>query len=149
MKLSGKTKQNVRLQLRDVLYFTQYKFKLKSIDKVLGKQYSFLFENKKASFKFSKANECFPLQRKHLLVFFRTQFPYDKSVCHLVKVDASEFWRERLGQLGFTDVQNRIPTNLSCIENVCEICVMCKRTKVSVPKETEVKSTEPLKKIVY
>ena len=70
-----------------------------------------------------------------------------KNVSNLSEVDDTELWHERLSQSNFTDVKNTDPRVLHCAKDVREICVLCKIMKVSVPKETEVKSTKPLEKV--
>ena len=80
------------------------------------------------------------------MVYFRTQFAKNKSVCNLVKIDDFQLWCECLGHLNFTDARNKDVRNSHCAEDVSEVCVLFKITKVSFPKETEVKSTKPLDK---
>ena len=65
----------------------------------------------------------------------------------MVKADDSKLWQEHIGQLNFTDVQNTFLRLPHCTKDLCRISALCKIKKVSVPKETEVKSTKPLEKV--
>ena len=87
------------------------------------------------------------MKRKQRLFFFKTQFPNDKSVCNLVKVDFLQLLQERLGHLSFTDVKVTNSRISKCAKGFCQICVLCETTKVSVPKETEVRGTKLLEKV--
>ena len=106
-----------------------------------------MFKDKNASLELANSNDYFLLKRKHRLFFFRMQFPKDKSVCNLVKVDDSQLWHERFGHINFADVKNTNPGISHCAEDVCEIFALFKITKVSVTEETEVESTTPLEKV--
>ena len=64
-----------------------------------------------------------------------------------MKVDDSQLWHEQLGHLYFTDVKITFPRIWHAAKDVYEIRAWCKVTKVSVPKETEVKTTKLLEKL--
>ena len=49
IKVFKEKRQDLRFHLEDVLYVPQYKFSLKSVDKVLEKGHSIPFKDKKAS----------------------------------------------------------------------------------------------------
>ena len=143
-------KDKVRLQQDDVLYVPQYKFNLISIHKVLVKGHSISFKDKEISSKLANSNDYFPLKRKHRLFFFRTQFPNDKSVSNLVKVDDSQQWHERLNDLNFTDVQNTILTISIALKTFARYVLRVKLRKYQFLKKlrlkVEVKSTKRLEK---
>ena len=133
--------------MEDVLDVPHYNFNSFSKDKLLETRHSILFKDKQSSLKHVSCKEDFLLKRKHRIFFFNTPFINDKSVCNLVKVDDFQLWHERLGHSNFTDVKNTIPRNSHCAKDVCEKCALSEITEVSVPTETEIKSTKPLKSV--
>ena len=139
--------QKVRLLLKDVLYVPQYKFNLLSIDKILEKGHSILFKEQSASLKLCSSQNYFDLERKDRLFFLRADFVKRDKICSSVKTEDSELWHKRLGHLNMNDVRKTIPTLKACELGVCEVCAMCKITKVPLPKETEVKSKKPLERV--
>ena len=89
IQVFNEKRQKVGLQLEDVLYVSLQKFNLLSLDKVLEMGHSVLFKDKKASLKITNSNNFFLLKRRYRLFLFKTQFPNNKSVFKLVKVDES------------------------------------------------------------
>ena len=109
-----------------------------------------MVRDKTASSKLANSNEYFPLKRKHCRFFLGTQFSKDKTVCNLAKAADSKLWHKTIGHLNFIDIQNRILRRiLHCANNVCEIHILCKFTKVSYLNETEIKNTKSLEKVFF